>query len=159
MARRVNHRLIKIHRSYTVEELAALVRCHKQTVRLWLCRGLSALNDQKKPMLIHGAAAREFLERRQRAAKHKCGAGEMYCFKCKRPQEPACGMADFRPTSTTGGVLSGLCYACATLMFKRTSIGSLDQLPAGFDVKFVGADGCLVESAPPFSNCHLQQKG
>lgn len=40
VARRVNFRAVKLHRSYSVPELAACFGVHKNTVRLWLAREL-----------------------------------------------------------------------------------------------------------------------
>ncbi len=51
--RHPNHRLVKIHRSYTVEEIAHLFGIHKNTVRRWVKAGL-AISDDKRPMLILG---------------------------------------------------------------------------------------------------------
>ena len=48
--RHPNHRLVKIHRSYTVEEIAELFGIHKNTVRDWVKGGL-ATSDDKRPML------------------------------------------------------------------------------------------------------------
>ena len=39
-SRHPNPRLAKIHRSYSVEEIARLFRVHKNTVRAWLRQGL-----------------------------------------------------------------------------------------------------------------------
>ena len=51
--RHPNPRLAKIHRNYTVEEVAALFDIHKNTVREWVERGLPT-NDDRRPMLIPG---------------------------------------------------------------------------------------------------------
>ena len=44
MSKRPNPNLAKIHRNYTVEEVADLFSVHKNTVRLWVKNGL-ATND------------------------------------------------------------------------------------------------------------------
>ena len=51
--RHSNHRLVKIHRNYTVEEIAKLFGIHKNTVRNWVKDGLATIDD-KRPMLILG---------------------------------------------------------------------------------------------------------
>ena len=52
--RHPNPRLAKIHRNYTVEEVASLFGVHRNTVREWVKRGLPTSDDQR-PMLILGA--------------------------------------------------------------------------------------------------------
>jgi hypothetical protein len=42
-SRRPNARLAKIHRSYSVEEMARLFNVHKNTVRNWVEQGLAAI--------------------------------------------------------------------------------------------------------------------
>ena len=61
--RHPNHRLVKIHRNYAVEEIAKLFGIHKNTVRTWVKNGLSAI-DEKRPMLILGHELVEFLKAR-----------------------------------------------------------------------------------------------
>jgi hypothetical protein len=59
MARRFNYRRVKIHRTYTVAEVAAL-GVHKHTVRRWIAAGLPT-TDAKRPLLVNGAELRAFL--------------------------------------------------------------------------------------------------
>jgi hypothetical protein len=59
-----NHRRVKIHRSYTVEEVARLHRKHKNTVRNWVKDGLTTI-DNKRPMLILGHDLVAFLKARR----------------------------------------------------------------------------------------------
>jgi hypothetical protein len=66
-ARHPNPRLAKIHRSYSVDELARLFNVHKNTVRNWFKQGLEAI-DGLRPTVARGDEVRRFLgERRTRA--------------------------------------------------------------------------------------------
>ena len=42
-----NHRLLKIHRSYTVEEVASVLDVHRNSVRNWLRSGLPPRPEQQ----------------------------------------------------------------------------------------------------------------
>lgn len=154
MARRINYRLIKSLRSYEIGELASLLGCHKNTVRHWIRNGLPTLCDGRRPILVHGSDAREYLEKKRRQAKRKCRPDEMYCFGCRQPRRPAFGMVDFKATSSTGGLLAGLCEECSTLMFKRTARASLGRISGLLDVKLIGADERLNGRPEPPLNCH-----
>src|SRR3954470_9567922 len=100
----LNYRLLKIHRSYTVEDVASLYGVHKNTVREWLRTGLSVCNE-RRPILILGSDLAEFLLKRRNARRCKCGPGFMYCLRCRSPQLPAGGMADYVAKSPTLGNL------------------------------------------------------
>jgi hypothetical protein len=54
--RHPNPRLVKLHRSYTVEQIARLFDIHKNTVRAWVKQGLQPIDGQR-PALFHGPAA------------------------------------------------------------------------------------------------------
>src|ERR1035437_10726392 len=66
-----NHRLVKIHRSYTVEEIACLFGTHKNTVRAWVKTGLPT-SDRKRPMLILGVDLAAYLKARRTKNKRPC---------------------------------------------------------------------------------------
>lgn len=132
--RRPNHRLVKIHRSYSIEEVARLLLVHKNSVRAWLKQGLPA-TDARRPTLIHGRDLVDFLVRRRAAAKRPCAPGEIYCVGCRRPQVPAGGMVDYLPLTETSGNLRGICPECEALMFRRLRLADLDRVTAGLDVQ------------------------
>ena len=92
--RHPNHRLVKIHRSYTVEEIARLFGIHKNTVRHWVKEGLATIDD-KRPMLILGHVLAAFLQARRVKNKQTCKPGELYCVRCRAPRSPAGNMADY----------------------------------------------------------------
>ena len=120
MARQVNHRLAKIHRNYTVDEVARRWDVHRNTVRQWIKLGLPTV-DQRRPLLIHGRDLAEFLANRRRANRRPCAPGEVYCVRCRCPRRPAGDMAEYRPLSPSQGNLVGLCPVCECLMFRRVN--------------------------------------
>jgi hypothetical protein len=64
---RPNPHLVKIHRNYTVEEVARLFNIHKNTVRNWISGGLPVC-DSNRPLLVLGSALRlstHYLENRE----------------------------------------------------------------------------------------------
>ena len=83
--RRPNPRLVKVHRNYSVEEIARLFRLHKNTVRNWLRQGLT-LVDERRPLLILGRELSRFLQERRQNAKQVCGPGRLFCVACRAPK-------------------------------------------------------------------------
>ena len=59
--RHPNHRLAKIHRNYTVDEVANLFAVHRNTVRQWIKSGLPT-TDSRRPLLILGRDLVAFLK-------------------------------------------------------------------------------------------------
>jgi hypothetical protein len=49
MARRFNYRRVKIHHSYTISELSALIGAHKHTIGRWIAAGLKT-TDARRPL-------------------------------------------------------------------------------------------------------------
>lgn len=119
-------RLVKIHRSYSVEETASLLGVHKNTVRDWLRRGLPALTE-RRPLLILGRDLGEFLTARRRANKRPCRPGEIYCMRCRQPQFPMEREAQYVPLTETGGNLVGICSVCGTRMYRRIGAAGLTR--------------------------------
>ena len=86
--RRPNYRRVKIHRNYTIEDIARLFGIHKNTVRHWIKEGLETIND-KRPILILGPVLKEFLQIRRLKNKQTCKPDELYCLRCRTPKLPA----------------------------------------------------------------------
>jgi hypothetical protein len=98
--RHPNARIAKIHRNYTVEEVANLFGVHRITVREWVKWGLPT-SDDRRPMLILGADLVVFLRARRVEDKRTCQSGKMYCVRCRAPRAPAGDMADYLPVTPT----------------------------------------------------------
>jgi excisionase family DNA binding protein len=131
--RRYNPRLAKIHRSYTVEEVAKLYSVHKNTVRSWVKQGLLT-SDNRKPMLILGRDLKEFLQVRRTRNKRPCQSGEIYCVRCREPKSPAGDMVDYQPLTPTLGTLVGICPSCDAIIYRRTGFAKLGQIRGQLDI-------------------------
>lgn len=131
--RKLNHRLVKTHRNYSVEEISRLFGVHKNTVRQWIKRGMPTVDD-RRPTLVLGQELIAFLRDRRARNKRRCRSNEMFCVRCRAPQIPAGNMADYRPTTAQLGVLIGICPACDTLMHRRSSLARLKDIRQCLDV-------------------------
>lgn len=152
MAQRLpNPRRAKIHRNYTVEEVAGLYGVHRNTVRQWIKQGLPICDDQR-PMLILGSELAAFLTRKRTRNKQPCKPGEVYCVRCRVPQPPALGMADYQPLTAVSGNLVGLCPRCGGLIYRRVSLARLAVVKGNLDVRFTQAREHIVERSNPSVN-------
>src|SRR5260221_7623257 len=113
-----NPRLVKIHRNYSVEDIARLFGIHKNTVRSWLKQGLAAIDD-RRPTLILGRELFRFLHERRQKAKQSCGPGRIFCIACRAPKVPAGNMAECIPATALAGNLCGICPDCDRLIYRR----------------------------------------
>jgi hypothetical protein len=152
MSRHPNYRLVKIHRSYTIEEIAGLLNIHKNTVRGWVKQGLPTV-DRQRPTLILGRILSRYLQDRRQRGKKRCAPGEIYCVKCRAPVRPAGGMADFIPATLTSGTLTGICPVCETLIYRRVSRATLDASRGNLDVTIPQAQTHIRDSRSLFVNC------
>lgn len=149
--RHPNHLLIKIHRTYTVEEIATLFGIHKNTVRHWIKDGLETIDD-KRPRLIVGDILVEFLKARRAKNKQKCKPGELYCVRCRAPRSPAGGMADYSPITEKFGNLVAICPECNSLMNRHVSLARIGEFQDKVDIKFPEELRRLDESLCPSIN-------
>lgn len=146
-----NPNLVKIHRSYTVEEVASLCDKHKNTVRAWIKEGLPVC-DAKRPTLILGNALKQFLSQKRMKNKQSCRPGQMYCVKCKVVYEPAGEMADCQRVTDTIGNLVGICPVCHTIMNRRISLANINQVRGNLEISFVQGLQHINERSKPSIN-------
>lgn len=156
-ARRINPRAVKLHRSYSVPELAACLGVHKNTVRHWQRDGLTPI-DSSRPMLFQGTIVRTFLSTRNARRKRPCSPGTLYCFRCREPRPPALGMVDFVSINDKSGNVRAICTTCETVMHRRASKAALATILPGCDVQYVEALPRLKGSLPPSLNCKLERQ-
>lgn len=139
LAKRINPRLVKLHRSYTVADIARVLSVHKNSVRGWQRdAGLKPL-DGRRPLLFQGQALRAFLEARQAKRKCPCPPGTFYCFRCRQPRAPALGMVDCANINAVSGNLRALCETCETVMHRRVRLDALASVMPSIAVQIAEA--------------------
>lgn len=154
MARRYNHRRVKIHRSYSVAEVAKLLGVNKLTVTRWIARGLPLI-ERKRPYLIHGSDLRMFLLA-NRPARQPCGPGEIYCLRCRAPRRPAADMVDYLPRTSKVGVLRGICPTCDVLIHRAVNASKVEIVARGLSIARPAAQQRIADSPAPISNVAMK---
>lgn len=159
MARtRLNPRLVKINRSYTIEEVARVLRLSREAVRRWVRSGQLQPIDSRRPILLAGATLQAFLTQRRAAAKTPTPPGHIYCLKCREPRPPALAMADFTPPPGRGaGNLRALCATCGTVMNRRARWEAVPLILPGVEVRVVEREGRIAERPTPSVNVAFKE--
>jgi hypothetical protein len=153
--RHPNHRRIKIHRSYAVEQAARRLGVHKNTVRAWIKAGLPTC-DGRRPVLILGHELFAFLQARRAKNKQACQPGQVYCVRCRAPKFPAHDMADYLPITEKFGNLQAICPDCGSIMNRGVSVAKLAQVRGNMAIRFPQALRRLSESEQPSVNSDLR---
>lgn len=156
MAKLQNPNRAKIHRNYTVEEIAILYAVHKNTVRSWIKDGLQKI-DQRRPILIAGADLRSYWQNKRVSRKRKCLTYEIYCVRCRIPQRPAENMADYEPLIADTGRLTGLCPDCGGIINKFVKFARLDEIRGFLDISQTKPLKHISESNNPLVNSDFNQ--
>jgi hypothetical protein len=155
--RHPNPRCVKIHRSYSVEEISRLLGVHKNTVRHWLKNGLKSIDDQR-PTLVLGPELVRFLTERRAHAKQPTGPGRIYCLPCRAPKVPAGNYVECLASNGTTGSLCGICPDCNRMIYRRVNLKKLDAVVGNLAVSVTQAEARLEETAMPNVNCDSGSK-
>jgi hypothetical protein len=151
-SRHPNPRLAKIHRSYSVEEMARLFSVHKNTVRAWFKQGLIPIDGQR-PTVVRGEDIRRFLTERRARAKRPSGPGRIYCLPCRAPKVPAGKMAECVAVGDTTGALQGICPDCGRMIYRRVNPQKIDAVRGDLEVTITQAGPRIEETTIPNVNC------
>ena len=134
-----------------MDEAAQLFCVHKNTVRAWIKSGLQTI-DARRPTLILGRHLANFIHDRRQRVKQRCQPGQFYCVRCRAPKEPAAGVADYIPITSSSGNLRGRCGDCGTLMWRRVPLLKLKLIADGLDVSFPPGQQHIADSVCPSLN-------
>ncbi|HAE94576.1 MAG TPA: hypothetical protein DCG65_08445 [Hyphomonas atlantica] len=155
MARRLNWRAIRIHRSYSVDEAARALGVAKVTVRRWIASGDLSVIDNCKPMLILGDELSAYL-RKRRSRKHKLHLDQCYCMKCRAPKRAAFSEAELTGANGKTAMVRMLCETCTTVMHKRISLQQVSRLSALVSLSGTHRFKHLGETNQPCVNDHYK---
>jgi hypothetical protein len=150
-----NHRLVKSHRTYTVNDIARVLCIHKNTVRAWIKAGLPTIDD-RRPMLTLGHQLIAFLKARRMRNKRPCPPGQIYCVRCRAPKFPAADMAEYRPLTEKVGNLIAICPDCNSIMHRCVSLAKINEVPGKMDITFPQALPHIGETSQPTVNSDLK---
>jgi hypothetical protein len=156
--KRLNARRVKIHRNYTVDDVARLFNVHKNTVRNWIRSGLPTIDD-RRPNLILGRELVGFLHSRRSQTRQRCGPGQLYCVRCRSPQRPAGRRADYIPISSSSGNLRGLCPDCLGPMYRLVSVSKLVAVAGDLDIQGTLGWPTIKDTSYPCLNNDLDEVG
>lgn len=148
---RINPRRAKLHRSYSVVELAEQLGVHKHTVRSWLKAGLPTV-DGTRPALIHGDEFQTWWGKRVKAKKCPLKQGQFFCLKCRQAKSPALGMVEFVAMNATTGNLKALCECCGTMMHRRVRKEAIAATMPEIDVQITEARASIGVQTSPSQN-------
>lgn len=151
-----NPNRVKLNRSYTFEELAAVLGVHKNTVASWVKNGLPCLKE-RRPFLILGAEARVYLQQQRTVKKQQCKPDELFCMRCKAPTRPAENFVEYLPLSATKGRLMGFCGRCESVVNKFVSVERLAEYSMVFDLSVPKALEHINDCDNPLLNSDLKK--
>lgn len=157
MNRRINSNRVKIHRNYTVRELADRLGIHKNTVTHWQQQGLAPI-EKRRPYLFHGTTVRAFLIARDKARKRPCPSGMLYCFKCREPRSPVPNSIEYIPKQARSGNLRAVCSACGTGMNRSARQTAIASVLPGLLVQITEVSPRLNGSSSSSLNCDVERQ-
>jgi hypothetical protein len=155
-ARNHNYRLVKIHRNYSIEEIASLLDVHRNTVRRWLDEGLATI-DRRRPLLVKGTVLQAFLRDRRAKNKCPCAPGEFYCLRCRHPKRPIASRVVYEALTFDRGNLLGICPDCGARLNRRVSLARMAGAIGDLHVTYPQVQEHIDESSHPSLNCDFSQ--
>ena len=156
-ARRANQQRVKLHRSYSVPELACCLGVHKNTIRLWQRGGLEPI-DASRPVFFQGATVRAYLAKRNASRKRPSPPGMIYRFRCREPRAPALGMLDYFAATSVSGNLRAICEACNGMMHRCIRQADLPAKMPLLEIQIRQVPPRLGGGPSPSQNCDSERQ-
>lgn len=81
--RKYNIRLIRERRSYTMGEIAELLKVHVRTAQVWHKNGMKPIDPDDRPLLFLGLEIKRHLSQGQSSRKCPLKEDEFFCPRCR----------------------------------------------------------------------------
>lgn len=152
---------LRLHRSYTMRELAEILDVHVRTVQGWHKEGMSAIDEQTRPFLFLGETIRSFLKNRRQKRRTTLGPNEIYCLRCAKGVIPLPESASIDVTDRKLGHRSKLvivraeCPYCCGAVVRLASLQSIRE--SDWWMKPQQADEGLSGTSIPYCNTDSKQ--
>lgn len=122
--RKFNTRMITSKKSYSIDEIAALLKIHPVTTSRWFKEGLKKIDD-KHPSLVFGQDLIDFLDVKKQKSKHPCEINQLFCVKCQQPRESQNNTVCIK-VNASRTIIVGSCEKCGTKINKAISPKKID---------------------------------
>jgi hypothetical protein len=154
--RRHNVRLINKHNSYSVAEIALLLKITPHTIGRWIALGKLETIDEKRPYLVHGHELAKCCTLLNSRFDVTCAQGEFLCLKCRSGRRPRNNIAVLVSLPNNRQKLVSNCHECDTEMHSAVSTKNLDVLRKIISVREPGGKS-ICDSAHPSPSVHSRQ--
>ncbi len=152
---------LRLHRTYTMAELSAVLGVHSRTVQNWHKGGLMPIHEQDRPMLFEGVVVRDYLKERQRSRRCRLKPNECYCLRCRVGVSPAYRTVEIEVTNRRVGkaalavIVRAKCSVCSATVVRFASTKSIADTP--WWPKLRQADKRLSGTSTPSLKTDLKQ--
>lgn len=128
---RQNLNRIRHHRSYTMKEIAAVLKAHVRTIQSWHKAGLKAIDETDRPLLFLGKDIIQFYRSRQGKLDRPLSADEIYCLFCRKAVKPRRDSIHLEVTDRKVGrdacqiLIRGICPNCGRTVIRFSSTNAI----------------------------------
>jgi len=102
---------VKANVTYDITEAAQALGKTPATIRNWIKDGLPVMSS-RKPYLILGAALKEYLRAKYKAAKRPLGSDQLFCPTCRTGRNPTDMTVAIASVAPKTSLLKGTCDHC-----------------------------------------------
>lgn len=161
--KKVNHRLIKSKRTYTIKQISKRLNRHISTVRTWINQGLIVRDNSKKNPLLLGSDIIAFIKQRQQKSRYKLKIDEFHCPKCKCSRKALNNIKWLETTNKSLGKnakqvnIKSRCEVCRIIIQRFSSDRQIEEFKT-LGLTFTEHENRLIGYEQPYLNTHIKRE-